>query len=115
MSNLLMVGFIPDISIKIGGYSTIHHTPFLKEDGGISSKEYEILLKRIVKDTSMVILNLDKKHLTFDESYILLYAYTKDTPIVGVGNKTRDQLLDIVLSNKFDFLQDAIIHIKNNY
>ena len=115
MDNLLMVGFIPDINIKIGGYSTIHHTPFKKVDGGMSSKEYEILLKRIVNNTFLVILNLDKKHLTFDESYILLYAYTKNTPIVGVGSKIKDQLLEVVLSNKFDFLQDAIIHIKNNY
>ncbi len=115
MNNILMVGFSPDINIKIGGYSTIHHTPFQKEEGGLSPKEYELLCKKIVKQTSIVILNLDKKHLTFDESFLIIYAYTKNTPIVGVGEKIRDNLLDVVLTNKFDFLQDAIKHIKNNY
>jgi len=115
MNNILMVGFSPDINIKIGGYSTIHHTPFKKEEGGLSSKEYELLCKRIVEKTSIVILNLDKKHLTFDESFIVINAYTKGIPVVGVGEKIRDNLLDIVLSNKFEFLEDVIIHIKNNY
>jgi len=115
MNNLLMIGFVPDINIKVGGYNTIHHTPFKKEGGGMSSKEYEILLKRIVNSTSIVILNLDKKYITFDESYILIYAYTKNTPIIGVGEKIRNNLLDVILSNKFDFLEDAVIHIKNNY
>ena len=115
MNNILMVGFRPDINIKIGGYSTIHHTPFKEEEGGLSPKEYELLCKRIAKQTSIVILNLDKKHLTFDESLILIDAYTNNTPIVGIGKKVRDNLLCIVLSNRFEFIEDAIIHIKNNY
>lgn len=115
MNNILMIGFSPDINIKIGGYSTIHHTPFKREENGLSPKEYELLCKRIVDSTTVIILNLDKRYLTFDESFILIYAYTKNTPIVGVGEKIRDELLDIVVSNKFEFLEDAINHIKNNY
>lgn len=115
MNNLLMVGFIPDINIKIGGYSTIHHTPFKETEGGMSPKEYELLCKKIVNNTSIVLLNLDKKSLTFDESFILIEAYTRSIPIVGVGEKIRNYLLYVVVSNKFDFLNDAITHIKNNY
>lgn len=115
MNNILMVGFSPDINIKIGGYSTIHHTPFQKEEGGLSPKEYELLCKKIISDTSILLLNVDKKHFTFDETYLVINAYTKYIPIVGVGSRNRDDLLDIVLSNRFDFLEDAIIHIKNNY
>jgi len=78
-------------------------------------KEYEILCKKIVMNTSIILLNLDKKYLTFDETFILIDAYTKNIPIVGIGEKVRNYLLNIVLSNKFDFLEDAINHIKKNY
>lgn len=110
-----MIGFEPDVNIKIGGYTTIHHTPIKEGVRGMSPKEYELLCKRIVRDTSIVVLNIDKKYFTFDETFILVNAYTRGIPIVGVGEKVRDYLLNIVISNRFDFLGDAIIHIKNNY
>lgn len=115
MNNILMVGFPPDINIKIFGYTTIHHAPFRLMEGGLSLKEYEILCKKVVENSKLLVLNLDKKYLTFDESFLLVHAYTKSIPIVGVGQKIKDFTLNIVLSNKFAFIDDLKNHVKNNY
>ena len=112
LNRLLMVGFTPTESVEIEGYVTMLHSPF--DGGGVTAKEYKLACKRIISSTRIIIINLNKKNYSLDESFLLFSAYTNNVAIIGVG-VTDNPFIDVFLSNRFKFIEDAIPHIKANY
>lgn len=115
LNSLLMLGFYPEESIYVDGYATITHSPFKLYDGGLSSREYELVCKSIANSVKLVIINLNKTTYSLDESFILFNAYTNNVPIIGVGHRREQPFLDVFLSNRFNFMEDALPHIRENY
>lgn len=113
MNSLLMLGFLPEESIKVDGYLTITHSPF--KMGELSPKEYELACGSILKNTKLLLVNLNKNNFNLDESFILFSAYTNSVPVIGVGYRCEQPFLDAILSNKFKFMEDALPHIRKNY
>lgn len=112
LTNLLMVGFSSTESIELEGFVTIIHSPFV--GGNLSAREYELNCKKVITHTDIIIINLSKKNYSLDESFLLFSAYTNNTPIIGVGF-TDNFFIDSFLSNRFEFMEDAAPHIRENY
>ena len=115
LNSLLMLGFYPEESVKVDGYLTITHSPFKIDVGGLSPREYKLLCKSILNNVKLIIINLNKKNVSLDESFILFSAYTNDVSIIGVGHKEEQPFLEAFLTNKFKFMEDALPHIRKNY
>lgn len=82
---------------------------------GLSSREYMLMVQRVVEQADVLVVNLGVKTLSPDEVVVLHTAYTKSTPILGVGHKTWTPLIEEMISQRFLDIELVADHIVANY
>ncbi len=111
---LLMIGFSNNTRISLEGLNVISHSP-VSSESKFTPNEYVLNCKKMIGITDIILVNLLKPVLEFDESFLLSLAYTNSVLIIGVGTTNKNFTLNGIVTRTFESLNDAVEHIKQSY
>ncbi len=84
-------------------------------DVGLTVKEKMMLFGSVLKNTGVVLVNLQKVDLSIEEILILQMAYTNNIPILGVGEHPSNKFLKEIVTREFKTYEEVIEHIITHY
>lgn len=115
MLSVLTIGFDMEtvMSINNENFLIAVHTPDKPE--GMTDREYYYLCRKFATEADVVFINLDKDYLSVDEVVLLHLSYTKSTPILAVGDKLFNPILNEMITHRFISLQELYDHVMVNY
>lgn len=109
---ILLVGFYfettKDLDVTLLYYQDII-------DQKLNSREITFLSKKLLDNIDFIFINTNKRTYGIAENILLQFAYTKDTPIFGVGEGELNRFLVDVVLRVLPSVDEAIDHIKAHY
>lgn len=82
---------------------------------GMSTREYYMNCRSFAEDADVILIKNSTKNLSEDEVVILYSAYSKSTPIFGVGLPIGSPLVQAVYTNMFGNIDQVIDHMNVHY
>lgn len=113
MLSVVVLGFTLE---SLSGFSDIawaHHD--LSTASDLSNREYALIIEKVVFQADALLVNLDVEKLTPTEIVILHHAYIQNKPIMGVGLRVWEPVIEEMLSNRINDLERAVKHIRTHY
>lgn len=113
MLSVVVLGFTLE---SLSGFSDIawaHHDSAKASD--LSNREYALIIEKVVFQADALLVNLDVEKLTPTEVVILHHAYIQNKPIMGVGLRVWEPVIEEMLSNRINDLERAVKHIRTHY
>ncbi|MGC5773343.1 hypothetical protein [Paenibacillus pabuli] len=74
-----------------------------------------MIIEKVVFQADALLVNLDVEELTPTEVVILHHAYIQNKPIMGVGLRIWEPVIEEMLSNRINDLERAVNHIRTHY
>ncbi len=83
-----------------------HHDSSTASD--LSNREYALIIEKVVFQADALLVNLDVEKLTPTEVVILHHAYIQNKPIMAVGLRIWEPVIEEMLSNRINDLERAV-------
>jgi len=113
MLSVVVLGFSVE---RLEGYSDIawaSHDSSTASD--LSNREYALIIEKVVIQADAVLVNLEMDHLTSTDIVIMHHAYIHKKPILGVGFRPLEPVIEDFVSKRVADLDVAVHHMRTNY
>lgn len=113
MLSVVVLGFTLESLSEFSDIAWAHHDSAKASD--LSNREYALIIEKVVFQADALLVNLDVEKLTPTEVVILHHAYIQNKPIMGVGLRVWEPVIEEILSNRINDLERAVKHIRTHY
>ncbi|WP_339235294.1 hypothetical protein MKX40_19660 [Paenibacillus sp. FSL R5-0517] len=113
MLSVVVLGFTME---RLKGYSDIawaSHDSSTAAD--LSNREYALIIEKVVVQADAVLVNLALDHLSSTDIVIMHHAYIHKKPILGVGFKPLEPVIEDFVSKRVTDLDTAVLHMRTKY
>ncbi|MDN4601752.1 hypothetical protein P5G61_11000 [Paenibacillus sp. F6_3S_P_1C] len=113
MLSVVVLGFTLESLSAFPDIAWAHHDSSTASD--LSNREYALIIEKVVLQADALLVNLDVEKLTPTEVVILHHAYMQNKPIMGVGLRVWEPVIEEMLSKRMNDLNRAVAHIRTYY
>ncbi|PQP82079.1 hypothetical protein C0Q44_20725 [Paenibacillus sp. PCH8] len=113
MLNVVVLGFAME---PLEGFPDIvwaSHDSSTASD--LSNREYALIIEKVIMQADAVLVNLDVDALTSTEVVIMHHAYIHKKPIMGVGFREKEPVIEEMVSKRVVDLDAAVVHMRTHY
>ncbi|MFX3646453.1 MAG: hypothetical protein ACE3K2_03120 [Paenibacillus sp.] len=113
MLSVVVLGFTVE---RLEGYTDIawaSHDSSTASD--LNNREYALIIEQVVVQADAVLVNLDMHQLTATDIVIMHLAYIHKKPIIGVGFRPLEPVIEDFVAKRVTDLDTAVLHMRTNY